>query len=113
MFLFFFFFFFVINWRSFTYYPGTTLARGKRSDLFNYDYLEELSDKGVPVHYFNPKDTILTEADATLNGGSTVMVTMKGSWREIVAGARDFRKRFYKDMSNCVEAGLYPDCFEL
>ena len=93
--------------------PCTTLARGRRSDLFNYDYLEELSDKGVPVHYFNPKDAILTDVDATLNGGSTVLITMKGSWKEIVTGARNFRKRFYKDMSNCVEGSLYPGCFDL
>ena len=91
----------------------TTLARGKRSDLFDYDYLKKLSKDGVRIHYVDSEDSIIADADITMNGGSTAQVTLKGSWKEVVAGARNLRERFYKDMSNCVEASLYPDCFVL
>ena len=91
----------------------TTLAPGKRSDLFNYDYLKKLSEDGVRVHYVDSEDSIITDSDITMNGASTAKVILNGTWKEIVTGAKKSRERFYKDMSKCVEASLYPDCFDL
>ena len=89
----------------------TTKAVGKVSDVFNYYLLDEKRKSGVPVFFHVTSDYILSDVTATRSGMQIALVTLRGSWNEIVEGAKSLRANFYRNKSQFYEAHEYPEYF--
>ena len=88
-----------------------TRAVGKVDDVFDCDYLEKRIAKGLPGFIRYPREYVLSDMSSTRHGVIISNVTLRGSWNEIVEGARTLRERFYKDKSQFYEGQEYPDYF--
>ena len=91
----------------------TTRVTGKATNVFDYHNIDEMFKREAPLFHRTPRDTVLTELNKTYVGTSMVQIVVQGSWNHIVTQAKDLRKSFYKDCSQCEESTEYPDYFEL
>ena len=91
----------------------TTRVTGKATNVFDYHNIDEMFKREAPLFHRTPRDTVLTELNKTYVGTSMVQIVVQGSWNHIVTQAKDLRKSFYKDWSQCEESTEYPDYFEL
>ena len=86
----------------------TTQARGKVQDVLDMDFFQVYISNGrVPGFVRISNDDVLEGVRSIMHG----VITLEGSWNDIVTEAKRFREAFYKDKEQFYEADKYPDYF--
>ena len=93
------------------YIEFSTRSVGLVSSVFNYDLLEDLTTKGYDVIVFEDKSCLLTESSLTIGGKLIAVVTIKGTWNEIVKEEKSLREKLYMGLPQYSECFEYPKYF--
>ena len=86
----------------------TTQARGKVQDVLDMDFFHGYISNGLVPGFVRISNDDILKGMLSITQG---VITLKGSWNDIVTEAKRFREAFYKDKEQFYEADKYLDYF--